>query len=116
MTNSFKVSKGRKAKWKTCYGEYGRGKGEMVCRRSVYSASVVVKMGRAEDLVEEMGKDIARFTEEGQVVVAGDWNCKIGRLMSVAREMEYNRRNTSKRIDGRGRRMIELMNANEMVY
>ena len=70
---------------------------------------------RAEDLVEEMGKDIARFTEEGQVVVAGDWNCKIGRLMSVAREMEYNRRNTSKRIDGRGRRMIELMNANEMV-
>ena len=70
---------------------------------------------RAEDLVKEMGKDIARFTEEGQVVVAGDWNCKIGRLMSVAREMEYNRRNTSKRIDGRGRRMIELMNANEMV-
>ena len=40
--------------------------------------------------MEEMGKDIARFTEEGQVVVAGDWNCKIGRLMSVAREMEYN--------------------------
>ena len=26
---------------------------------------------RAEDLVV---KDIARFTEEGQVVVAGDWN------------------------------------------
>jgi hypothetical protein len=70
---------------------------------------------KAADIVEEIGKDVARFTEEGQVVVAGDWNCKIGRLMSEARGVEYSRRNTSKRVDSRGRRMIELMNASEMV-
>ena len=35
--------------------------------------------------------------------------------MSEARGVEYSRRNTSKRVDGRGRRMIELMNASEMV-
>ena len=53
---------------------------------------------KAADIVEEIGKDVARFTEEGQVVVAGDWNCKIGNLASVSRDREFDRRNSSKRM------------------
>ena len=48
-------------------------------------------------------------------MIAGDWNCKIGRLPSVAREKEYVRANTSDRTDSRGRRVMELMDASEMV-
>ena len=43
---------------------------------------------KAEQLVEEIGRDVARFALEGEVMIAGDWNCKIGRLPSVAREKE----------------------------
>ena len=46
---------------------------------------------KAEQLVEEIGRDVARFALEGEVMIAGDWNCKIGRLPSVAREKEYVR-------------------------
>ena len=48
-------------------------------------------------------------------MIAGDWNCKIGRVSSVAGGKEYVRRNTSKRVDRRGRRVMELMDANDMV-
>jgi hypothetical protein len=70
---------------------------------------------KAEQLVEEIGKDVARFAREGEVVVAGDWNCKIGKLASVVRGREFERENISRRTDRRGRRVVELMNANDMV-
>ena len=69
----------------------------------------------ADEIVRELGNDVARYTKEGQVVVAGDWNCKIGKLASVSREREFDRRNTSKKIDARGKIVIELMNASDMV-
>ena len=43
------------------------------------------RKGKAREIIEkEIGGDIARFTQEGHVVLAGDWNCKIGRLASIA--------------------------------
>ena len=70
---------------------------------------------KAEGIVEELGRDVAGYAGKGQVVVAGDWNCKIWRLVSVAGGVEYSRKNTSKRVDVRGRRMVELLNVSEMV-
>src|SRR4051812_48673304 len=56
---------------------------------------------KAEHLVEEIGKDVARYAREGEVV-AGDWNCKIGRLASLVRGREFERENISRRTDRRG--------------
>ena len=53
---------------------------------------------KAEQLVEEIGRDVARFALEGEVMIAGDWNCKSGGP-SLAREKEYVRANTSFRTD-----------------
>ena len=70
---------------------------------------------KAEQLVEEIGTDVARFTQEGQVVVAGDWNCKIACLASIASGREFDRRNMSDKPDKRGRRVVELLNRSGMV-
>ena len=70
---------------------------------------------KAREIIGEIGKDIARFTQEGHVVLAGDWNCKIGRLASIAGGREFDRRNTSHRADTRGRQVVEMMNRSDMV-
>ena len=89
---------------------------EKIVIGGAYSVPESSSRGRkAEQLVEEIGRDVARFALEGEVMIAGDWNCKIGRLPSVAREKEYVRANTSDRTDSRGRRVMELMDASEMV-
>ena len=31
---------------------------------------------KAKQLVEEIGRDVARFALEGEVMIAGDWNCR----------------------------------------
>jgi len=90
-------------------------KGESVCRGGVFSARYVTRKGKAQELIQEISGDIARFTQEGQVVVAGDWNCKIGRLASIAGGREFDRRNTSHKYDARGRQMVKLMNRSDMV-
>src|SRR3954470_6125890 len=41
---------------------------------------------KAKELVTEIGGDVARFCLEGQVILAGDWNCKVGKLESTGRE------------------------------
>ena len=74
------------------------------------------RKGKAREIIEkEIGGDIARFTQEGHVVLAGDWNCKIGRLASIVGGREFDRRNTSRRADTRGRKVVELMNRSDMV-
>ena len=90
--------------------------GERVFVGGAYIVPVTSSRRRkAREIVEEIGIDVARFTMEGQVVVAGDWNCKIGRIASVARGREYDRRNMSSRTDTRGRRIVKLMNESDMV-
>lgn len=54
---------------------------------------------RAAELVEEIGKDVARFRLEGRVILAGDWNCKIGRLESAVRGIVYERVCLNYRVD-----------------
>jgi len=84
--------------------------GEKVFIGGVYIVPVGSSRWRkAEEIVEEIGRDVAGLVGKGQVVVAGDWNCKIGKMPSVARGVEYSRKRTSKRVDVRGRRVVELM-------
>jgi len=70
---------------------------------------------KADELVGEIGADVARFCLEGQVILAGDWNCKIGQLESVAQERVFVRKTVSDVVDARGRRMIELLNLSDVV-
>jgi hypothetical protein len=63
---------------------------------------------KAEMLVEELGTDVARFTQQGQVVIAGDWNCRVGNLASVTERTCFSRQNVTKKTDARGRRIVEL--------
>jgi exonuclease III len=70
---------------------------------------------KADELVREIGADVARFCLEGQVILAGDWNCKIGQLESVAQERVFVRKSVSDVVDARGRRMIELLNLSDVV-
>ena len=70
---------------------------------------------KAKELVTEIGGDVARFCLEGQVILAGDWNCKVGQLESTARERVFARKSVSTTHDERGKRMIELMNASDAV-
>jgi hypothetical protein len=72
-------------------------------------------MEKSGGIVEEVGRDVAGFVDKGHVIVAGDWNCKIGRLKSIAGGIEYDRKNISNRVDVRGKRVVELMNASEVV-
>ena len=70
---------------------------------------------KAKEIVMEIGRDVARFCLVGQVILAGDWNCKVGQLESIARERVFDRTSVSKRVDERGKKMIELMNASDVV-
>src|SRR6185369_6883987 len=70
---------------------------------------------KAKEIVMEIGRDVARFVLVGQVILAGDWNCKVGQLESIARERVFDRTSVSKRVDERGKKMIELMNASDVV-
>ena len=70
---------------------------------------------KADELVEEIGRDVARFCLEGETLLAGDWNCKIGQLESVARERTFVRKSVSNIVDVRGRRMMNLLNLSDMV-
>ena len=47
---------------------------------------------KARELVSEIGGDVARFCMEGQVILAGDWNCKVGQLESIARGRVFGRK------------------------
>ena len=70
---------------------------------------------KAKELVTEIGGDVARFCLEGQVILAGDWNCKVGQLESTARERVFARKSVSACVDERGKKMIDLMNASDVV-
>ena len=70
---------------------------------------------KADELVEEVGRDVARFCLEGQVILAGDWNCKIGHLESVGQGDVFERKSVSEKVDSRGKRIIELLNMSDMV-
>ena len=48
-------------------------------------------------------------------MVGGDWNCKIGEIQSEAGDRIYERQSISKKVDTRGKKMMEIMNANNMV-
>ena len=54
---------------------------------------------KAKEMMTEIGGDVARFCLEGQVILAGDWNCKVGELVSTARERVFARKSVSKRVD-----------------
>jgi len=63
----------------------GRGREEKMFVGGVYLVPASsTRKWKAREIIGEIGKDIARFTQEGHVVLAGDWNCKIGRLASIA--------------------------------
>jgi hypothetical protein len=70
---------------------------------------------KAEELVEELGRDIVRYQKEGSVLVAGDWNCKIGELESEVKGVKIARRSQYKNIDKRGLRIVEIMNTADMI-
>ena len=70
---------------------------------------------KAEELIQELAEDIARYQQEGTVMVGGDWNCKIGEIQSEAGDRTYERQSVSKKVDTRGKKMMEIMNANNMV-
>ena len=70
---------------------------------------------KANELVEEIGRDVTRFCLEGQVILVGDWNCKIGQMSSVAQEKTYGRKSVPDNVDYRGRRMIEMLNLSDMI-
>jgi hypothetical protein len=48
--------------------------------------------------------------QEGTVMVGGDWNCKIGEIQSEAGDRTYERQSVSKKVDTRGKKMMEIMN------
>ena len=70
---------------------------------------------KADELVEEIGRDVARFNLAGQVILVGDWNCKIGTMESIAQERVFLRKSVSESVDRRGKRMIELLNLSDVV-
>jgi len=51
---------------------------------------------KAEELIQELAEDIARYQQEGTVMVGGDWNCKIGEIQSEAGDRIYERQSVSK--------------------
>ena len=54
---------------------------------------------KAVDLVEEIGQDVALYSRTGHVIVAGDWNCKVGTQESLAREKVFERKSVSECVD-----------------
>ena len=48
-------------------------------------------------------------------MVGGDWNCKIGEIQSEAGDTIHERQSISKKVDTRGKKIMEIMNANNMV-
>ena len=54
---------------------------------------------KADELVEEIGRDVARFCLEGETLLAGDWNCKIGQMESVTQDRTYVRKSVSNIVD-----------------
>ena len=55
--------------------------------------------------------DAKKFGADSQVVVAGDFNARIGELKNeVAKEEARERRSQDKVVDARGKRLMKLMN------
>ena len=59
---------------------------------------------KAEELIQELAEDRARYQQEGTVMVGGDWNCKIGEIQSEAGDRIDERQSVSKKVDTRGER------------
>ena len=65
--------------------------------------------------IAEMEQDIATYCLDGRILVAGDWNCKIGQLDSEIGDRVWTRRSVSDTIDTRGKHIMGVMNALQMV-
>ena len=65
---------------------------------------------------QELEKDITEFKDQGIVIVAGDFNSRIGNLMSITSEERiYKRNNVDKEPNQNGKKLIKLMNGLGMI-
>ena len=91
---------------------------EISCgHRKIYIATVyMVPVGSSyyednDKIRNELEKDIVAYKEQGMVIVIGDFNSRIGKLMSItADDKTYHRENVDEKENQNGRELIKLMN------
>ena len=98
----------------------------LVIQERLYLAVVYVnpgdKTGVNADTLQELQQDILRWREKGEVVVMGDFNCRVGELSnsiavdkSVAEGVEIARHSDDKKSTLQGRNLMARLNAADMV-
>ena len=99
----------------------------LVIQECLYVAVVyLIPQDKAEendDTLQELQEDILRLRDKGEVVVTGDFNCRVGGLSNFiatdksedAEAQEIPRRSEDKMCNLRGRNLLDKLNAVDMV-
>ena len=73
------------------------------------------KAAKVRNQLAELEQDLALYRLDGRVLVAGDWNCKVGEIASEVGDRRWTRRSVSDTVDSRGKHIMGMMNAAQMV-
>ena len=100
----------------------------LVIQERLYLAVVYLiphdKAEENEDTLQELQEDILRFRDKGEVVVLGDFNCRIGASSNLiatdksedAEVLEIPRRSEDKVLHLQGRNLLGKLNAVDMEW
>jgi endonuclease/exonuclease/phosphatase family metal-dependent hydrolase len=94
----------------------------LVIQERLYVA-VVYKAEENEDTLQELQEDVLRWRDKGEIVVMGDFNCRVGELSNYieadksedAEVLEIPRCSEDKVNSLRGRNLLDQLNAVDMV-
>ena len=91
--------------------------GRKIFLASIYMVPVGSPFYEENDIIrKELEKYITEFKDQGIVIVAGDFNSRIGNLMSITSEERiYKRNNVDKEPNQNGKKLIKLMNGLGMI-
>jgi hypothetical protein len=73
------------------------------------------RANKVPNQLAELEQDLALYRLDGRALVAGDWNCKVGQLASEIGDRIWTRRSVSSTVDTRGKHIMGMMNAAQMV-
>ena len=73
------------------------------------------RANKVQDQIAELEQDLALYRMDGRVLLAGDWNCKIGEIASDVGDRLWTRQSVSDTSDTRGKHIMDMMNAASMV-
>ena len=94
---------------------------KMITNKSVFVAVVYLPPRQSpfeedvDGIRDQLMTDVMKYRKNGEIIVLGDMNSRVGSLSNMIADREYRRRSEDDRVDSRGRRLLELLNMNGIV-